>query len=75
MIAPSQVQVEGEERISDGYLKVTRYLIRHEQYDGSWTQTLSREVMERGEVAAVLHRCIFLCGIHALKRFRKFLVR
>ena len=54
MIAPRQVQVESEERISDGYLKVTQYLIRHEQYDGSWTQTLSREVMERGEVAAVL---------------------
>ena len=54
MIAPRQVQVESEERIGDGYLKVTRYLLRHEQYDGNWTQTLSREVMERGEVAAVL---------------------
>ena len=54
MITPSRIQVENEERISDGYLKVTRYLIRHEQYDGSWTQLLSRDVMERGEVAAVL---------------------
>ena len=54
MITPSRIQVENEERISDGYLKVPRYLIRHEQYAGSWTQALSREVMERGEVAAVL---------------------
>ena len=51
---PQQVQVEDQEQVSDGYLKVTRYRLRHEQYSGGWTDTLSREVMERGEVAAVL---------------------
>jgi len=54
MSDPQQVQVEDQEQISDGYLKVTRYQLRHEQYSGGWTDTLSREVMERGEVAAVL---------------------
>ncbi len=54
MADPRRVEVEDQERISDGYLKVTRYLLKHEQYDGDWTDTLSREVMERGEVAAVL---------------------
>ena len=54
MADPNRVKVKNRERISDGYLKVTRYLLKHEQYDGGWTDTLSREVMERGEVAAVL---------------------
>ena len=54
MSDPRQVQVEDQEQISDGYLKVTRYRLKHEQYSGGWTDTLSREVMERGEVAAVL---------------------
>ena len=54
MADPNRVKVKNRERISDGYLKVTRYLLKHEQYDGGWTDTLSREVMERGAVAAVL---------------------
>jgi len=54
MSDPRQVQVEDQKQISDGYLKVTRYRLKHEQYSGGWTDTLSREVMERGEVAAVL---------------------
>ena len=54
MADPYRVKVKNQERISDGYLKVTRYLLTHEQYDGDWTELLSREVMERGEVAAVL---------------------
>ena len=54
MADPYRVKVKNRERISDSYLKVTRYLLKHEQYDGGWTDTLSREVMERGEVAAVL---------------------
>ncbi len=51
---PTRVRVDKKQQISSGYLKITRYQLRHEQYNGDWTGPLSREVMDRGEVGAVL---------------------
>jgi ADP-ribose pyrophosphatase len=46
--------VSNSNRVFDGYLKVDRYELSHELYCGDWSQTLVREVMDRGEVAAIL---------------------
>ena len=51
---PARVRVSNSNRVFDGYLKVDRYELSHELYCGDWSQTLVREVMDRGEVAAVL---------------------
>lgn len=51
---PKGVDIDEESEISSGYLKIHRYRIRHERYDGDWSPLLSREVMDRGAVGAVL---------------------
>ena len=51
---PTRVRTDAKKLISQGYLKVLRYALRHEKYAGGWTDTLTREVMDRGGVAAVL---------------------
>jgi len=48
------VTVDHCERVFDGYFKVDRYRLRHQRFDGSESEMLSREVLERGHVVAVL---------------------
>jgi len=38
----------------DGFFKLVNYRLRHQLYQGGWSQTLSRELFERGHAAAVL---------------------
>lgn len=52
--SPRGVRLQSDTPISSGYLKLRHVLFEHERFDGEWTDTLSREVMDRGAVAAVL---------------------
>ena len=38
----------------NAYLKVDHYLLKHALHEGGWSDVLSREVIERGHVGAVL---------------------
>ena len=51
---PEQVDIEEKTAISDGYLTVNRYRLRHELYAGGMSRPLLREVVERGATVAVL---------------------
>lgn len=48
------VQVIERETVYQGYSRIDRYRLRHPQYEGGLGPELSREVLERGQVAAVL---------------------
>jgi len=48
------VKIEKRQRAFDGYFKVDRYRLRHQRFDGGESESLSREVLERGHVVAVL---------------------
>jgi len=48
------VTVDHCDRAFDGYFKIDRYDLRHRRFDGSVSDSLSREVLERGHVVAVL---------------------
>jgi ADP-ribose pyrophosphatase len=37
-----------------GYLQVDHYLLKHVLHEGGWSDVISREVVERGHIAAVL---------------------
>jgi len=67
---PHRVDLQEESRISSGYLKVYRYRLRHERYVGDWTETLSREVMDRGAVGAVLPFDPFRQEVILIEQFR-----
>ncbi len=51
---PMKVEIEEKTAISEGYLTVNRYRLRHELFAGGMSQPLLREVVERGATVAVL---------------------
>lgn len=48
------VEIVGIEDLYSGFFQMKRYHLRHRMFDGSWSQTVSREVFERGAVAAII---------------------
>ena len=50
----SDVDVLECTNVFDGYLKVHNYRLRHKLFSGGWSSEISREVMERAHVVAVL---------------------
>ena len=51
---PLGIRVQDHRTVYSGYLKVDRYKLSHEHYQGGWSQVLDREVMHRKEISAVL---------------------
>ena len=51
---PYEVQLKSKISVYDGYLRVDRYRVTHQQYGVGWSQVLEREVMSRGAVTGVL---------------------
>lgn len=50
----TDVQVIQRDTVYKGYARIDRYSLRHPLYEGGMGPALEREVMERGQVAAVL---------------------
>ena len=48
------VEILARDTVYDGYFRIDRYRLRHRRHDGGWTSEITREVFERGHVAAVL---------------------
>ncbi len=48
------VEILSRETVYRGYFRIDRYRLRHRRHDGGWTGEITREVFERGHVAAVL---------------------
>ena len=48
------VEILSRETVYDGYFRIDRYRLRHRRHEGEWTGAITREVFERGHVAAVL---------------------
>lgn len=48
------VKVLGTENCHSGFLDVNRYTVRHRLYQGGWSDTVTREVMERAPGVGVL---------------------
>jgi ADP-ribose pyrophosphatase len=51
---PSGVQLKSKIPAFEGYLRIDRYRITHQLYDGGWSKCLEREVMSRSAVAGIL---------------------
>ena len=52
--AGQDVEVVGREVVYDGYFRLDRYRLRHRQFAGGLGPIITREILERGRVAAVL---------------------
>ena len=53
-VADEDVELIGREVVHDGYFRLDRYRLRHRQFAGGFGPGLTREILERGRVAAVL---------------------
>ena len=53
-MAGEDVELIGKEVVYDGYFRLERYRLRHRQFAGGIGPVLTREILERGQVAAVL---------------------
>ncbi len=52
--SPADVNVEAEEVLHDGFMKLRRYQLRHRKFDGGWSPSLSRELLVRRDAIGVL---------------------
>src|SRR5919205_409096 len=48
------VEILARETAYKGYFQIDRYRLRHRRHEGGWTREITREVFERGHVAAVV---------------------
>ncbi len=54
MAADEDVVPVGRKVVYDGYFRLDRYRLRHRQFAGGMGPMLTREILERGRVAATL---------------------
>jgi len=50
----SDYEIESKDCLYKGFFQLNRYRFRHKKFEGGWTETVSREVFERGHSACVL---------------------
>ena len=53
-VSDQDVELMSRDVVHDGYFRLDRYRLRHRQYAGGMGPVLTREILERGRVAAVL---------------------
>ena len=54
MVSREGVELVGKDVVHDGFFRLDRYRLRHRQFAGGLGPVLTREILERGRVAAVL---------------------
>ncbi|NOI14614.1 ADP-ribose diphosphatase [Vibrio hepatarius] len=51
---PEDVEVLSKETLFKGFFSMVKYRFRHKLFEGGWSQTIEREMFERGHAAAML---------------------
>ncbi len=66
----SDVEILKRDLLYQGVFRMVRYHLRHRCFDGSWSQTFTREVMERKSAAGVLPYDPILDQVILIEQFR-----
>ena len=66
----ADVELVDRETLFDGYVRLYRYRLRHRLAAGGWTRPIDREVLDRGDAAAVLPYDPRLDRIVMVEQFR-----
>jgi ADP-ribose pyrophosphatase len=64
------VEVVEKAEVYKGRFQIDRYRLRHKRHDGTWSETFTREVFERGQAAAVLPYDPALDRVVLIEQFR-----
>ena len=71
----SDVEVTTQETVFQGYFRVDALTLRHKRFDGSWTQSIRRELFQRGDAVAVLPWDVKEDRIVLIEQFRPGAIR
>jgi ADP-ribose pyrophosphatase len=63
-------EIVKREVLHEGFLRMARYQVRYRLFDGGWSQTVTREVMERQSAVAILLYDPILDRIVFIEQFR-----
>ena len=69
------VQVDSRETVFNGYFRMDALTLRHRRFDGSWTDSIRREVFERGDAVAVLPWNVESDTVILIEQFRPGAIR
>ena len=64
------VEIIREEILFSGFFQMKRYTLKHRLFNGSWSETLSREVLERRPITAVIPYDPILDTVVLIEQFR-----
>ncbi|MEM7293522.1 MAG: NUDIX domain-containing protein [Pseudomonadota bacterium] len=65
-----QVESESRETVYDGYFKIYKNKLRHTLFAGGWSESIDRELFDRGQVACVLAYDPALDAVLLVEQFR-----
>jgi len=65
-----RIDVRERSTVYDGFFRMDRYVLRHERFEGGWSEPLVREVLERGHAVAVLLHDPALDSVVMVEQFR-----
>ena len=71
----SDVEVTTQETVFQGYFRMDALTLRHKRFDGSWTQSIRRELFQRGDAVAVLPWDVKEDRIVLIEQFRPGAIR
>jgi ADP-ribose pyrophosphatase len=54
LFSRDDVQIEKKQTLFQGFFRMTEYTFRHRLFNGGWSQSIQRELFERGHAAAML---------------------
>lgn len=53
-LGAADIKIAGIDVVYNGFFKILRYRFQHRLFSGSWSDTLNRELFERGDAVAML---------------------
>lgn len=69
------VEITHRETVFNGYFRMDALTLRHRQFDGAWTDSIRRELFERGDAVAVLPWDIESDSVILIEQFRPGAIR
>ncbi|MBY7834880.1 ADP-ribose diphosphatase [Vibrio fluvialis] len=54
VFTPEDVEIVSTETLFQGFFRMVKYRFKHRLFQGGWSQTIEREMFERGHAAALL---------------------
>ncbi|WP_105902216.1 ADP-ribose diphosphatase [Vibrio gangliei] len=54
LFQPQDVVIEKKESVFNGFFKVMKYTFKHRLFNGGWSESVTREMFERGQASALL---------------------